>query len=53
MAEYSMFLPSDFKRPKPLPREHEYKFCPHCGTRGEPSNKYLYRCQQYECGRYF
>jgi NADH pyrophosphatase NudC (nudix superfamily) len=50
MAEY--LSPSDYV-PTPLPREHEYRFCPHCGTRGEPSNKYLYRCQQYECGRYF
>jgi hypothetical protein len=28
--------------------------CPHCGAKGEPTNRYLLRCTQYvECGRYF
>lgn len=28
--------------------------CPHCGSKGEQSNKYLQRCTNYaECGRYF
>lgn len=50
MAEY--ITPSEFK-PEPLPREMQYKFCPHCGFRGYPTNKYLYRCGQQDCGRYF
>lgn len=50
MAEY--LSPSDFV-PQPLDRMSEYKFCPHCETRGEPTNRYLYRCKNNECGRYF
>ena len=28
--------------------------CPHCGSTGTPTNKYLLRCDNVsECGRYF
>ena len=28
--------------------------CPHCGSEGQMTNKYIYRCDEnVECGRYF
>ncbi len=28
--------------------------CPHCGSGGEMTNKYVYRCDEnVKCGRYF
>lgn len=28
--------------------------CPHCGSSGQSTNKYLLRCVNYvECGRYY
>lgn len=37
----------------PIPRKEEDWYCPHCGTIGDPSNRYLYRCSNPECGRYW
>jgi len=35
-------------------RKRKEPVCPHCGSGGEPTNKYLLRCVNYsECGRYF
>ena len=50
MADYTN--PSDYK-PVPLARKFEFMFCPHCETRGQPTNRYLFRCQNVDCGRYF
>lgn len=50
LADY--MNPSDYK-PNHIDREYIYMFCPHCGTKGIPSNRYLWRCTSGECGRYF
>lgn len=39
--------------PNPLPREKKDKSCPHCSHAGEPTNHYLYRCMNTDCGRYW
>jgi hypothetical protein len=46
-------LNPDTYDPKPLPRKEIDKICPHCDRIGYPTNHYLYRCENKECGRYF
>ena len=46
-------LNPDTYDPNPLPRSVENTFCPHCDSVGYPTNHYLYRCDNVECGRYF
>ena len=42
---------SDYK-PKYIERRPEP--CPHCGHPGSTrTNRYLFRCNNYECGRYW
>ena len=48
-----MILNQDTYDPKPLPREVKDKMCPHCDHIGYPTNRYLYRCANNDCGRYF
>lgn len=48
-----MILNPDKYDPNPLPRNSEEKICPHCDHFGDPTNRYLYRCENPECGRYF
>jgi hypothetical protein len=43
---------SDYK-PRQQDREEDDTYCPHCGGRGVPTNHYLYRCQELDCGRYW
>jgi len=47
-----IMVASDYKV-KPLPREKEDKMCPHCDAPGSASNRYLYRCSNVKCGRYW
>ena len=37
----------------PLPRTEHEEYCPYCNWHGDPSNRYLYRCSNPECGRYW
>ena len=46
-------LNPDTYDPQPLPREAVDKICPVCGCFGEPTNHYLYRCANSECGKYW
>jgi len=38
---------------KDLIAQDTIPYCPHCGAEGQQSNKYLYRCTNFQCGRYF
>ena len=46
-------LNPDTYDPKPKPRYVHETMCPHCYNHGYPTNHYLYRCYNIECGRYF
>lgn len=43
---------SDYK-PQYIGRPSWERCCPHCDTEGKPSNRYLYRCSNPDCGRYW
>lgn len=48
---------TDYK-PVRIPRARRDTYCPHCATgefefQGVPTNRYLYRCTNYDCGRYW
>lgn len=44
--------PSDY-RPDYIERI-DFEFCPHCGYSGHRrTNRYLFRCTNSECGRYW
>ena len=46
-----MISPSDYK---PTYIERESSPCPHCGNEGfTRTNRYLYRCVNNNCGRYW
>lgn len=34
-------------------RPDEDRWCPYCFTEGHRSNRYLYRCTNPDCGRYW
>lgn len=37
----------------PIERHIFDKTCPHCDSQGNPTNRYLYRCTNPNCGRYW
>lgn len=43
---------NDYK-PQYIDRPDEDRWCPYCMTEGRRSNRYLYRCSNTECGRYW